>query len=143
MGWLDTVMQWLHLAAAATAVGGFIYARAVVVPSLADVPPESRIKLLERLVALARPLSFSVIGVLLATGLYNLLTHLAGHSRTYHIALGIKLLLALHVFTVAILLSVPHGVNPGRDARRPRLMLGAAISGIAILLLSAFLRRNY
>ena len=136
-------MQWLHLAAAATLIGGFIYARVVVVPSLGDAPPETRTRLVQRLVARVRPLSFSAIGVSILTGLYNLLTHLAGHSRTYHMALGIKTLLALHVFTVVFLLSVPPGINPARDARRPRLILGAAVSGIAILLLSAFMRRNY
>src|SRR5712692_8453559 len=85
----------------------------------------------------------TLIGVSLLTGLYNFLAHLPGHSHTYHAVLGIKILLALHVFTVAILLAVPPGVNPGRDARRPRLMLGAALSGMIILLLSAFLRRTF
>ena len=143
MDWLDTLMQWLHLAGAVTAIGGLIYARLVVAPCLAGLAPEARSKLAGELVARARPISFAVIGVLLVTGLFNLLTHLTGHSRAYHIALGIKLLLALHVFSVFFLLAVPPGVNPGRDARRPRLMLGAAISGLIILCLSAYMRRNY
>jgi putative copper export protein len=141
MEWLDTLMQWLHLSAAVIGIGGIAYARLVVVPSLAGLPPEPRTALLSQLVTRMRPISFGVVGVLLLTGLYNLLVHLQGHTTTYHIALGIKILLALHVFATAFLLAVPVGVNPARDARRPRLMAGMVISGVIILLISAFLRR--
>ncbi len=143
MEWLDTLMQWLHLAAAVTGVGALIYSRLVLFPSLAEVPAEVRGKLAQQLVARMRPISFAAIGVLLITGFYNYLTKMAERPSSYHMILGIKILLALHVFTVAILLAVPPGVNPARDARRPRLIAGAAISGIIILLLSAYLRRNY
>jgi uncharacterized membrane protein len=143
MALLDTLMQWLHILAAVTGIGAFIYGRLVVIPALAGLPAESRTKLVEELVARMRPLSFSVIGVLVATGTYNIVAHMAGRPAAYHIALGIKLLLALHVFSVAVLLSTPPGLNPARDARRPRLMMGAVISGTVILLISAFLRRAF
>jgi hypothetical protein len=51
--------------------------------------------------------------------------------------LGIKLLLVMHVFAVAILISRPH--NP----RRARMMAGAAISGLAIIAISAYLRHIF
>lgn len=140
---LDTLMQWLHITAAVTGVGAFIYVWRVLGPSLAEVPQETRGKLAAQLVARARPISFTVIAVLVITGLYNYLTRIATRPSSYHMILGIKILLALHVFTVAILLAVPPGVNPARDAKRPRLIAGAAVSGIIILLLSAYLRRNY
>ncbi len=143
MEWLEILSQWLHLMSAVTLIGGLLYVRLVLVPSLVDAPLESRSKLLERLVARWRPLAFTAMGALVLTGLFNFLTHLHGHSRAYHMAFGIKLLLVLHVFSVVMLLAVPPGVNPARDARRPRLMLGAVISGLIILLLSAFLRRTF
>jgi uncharacterized membrane protein len=141
--WLDTLMQWLHLTAAVTGVGGMIYARVVVGPSLAELDPDQRGKIVTRIVARARPLWFGIVVILLGTGLYNYLTRLEGRPSSYHMILGIKMLLALHVFTIGILLSIPPGANPSRDARRPRLLAGAAISGVIILLLSAYLRRNY
>src|SRR5215813_8984615 len=120
MEWLEILSQWLHLMSAVTLIGGLLYAR------VAGAPPES----MERW----RPFAFTAMGALVLTGLYNLLTHLHGHSRAYHMALGIKLLLALHVFSVVTLLATPPGVNPARDARRPRLMPGAVISGLIVLL---------
>jgi hypothetical protein len=143
MNWLDTLMQWLHLSAAVTGVGALIYGRLVVGPSLGSLPQETRSKLVGDLTARMRPISFTVIAVLLVTGFYNYLTRLSERPPSYHMILGIKILLALHVFSVAVLLAVPPGANPTRDARRPRLMAGAAISGILVLLLSAYLRRNY
>jgi hypothetical protein len=44
---------------------------------------------------------------------------------------------------MAFLLAVPPGANPARDARRPRWLAGMAVSGVVILLLSAFLRRGF
>jgi hypothetical protein len=51
--------------------------------------------------------------------------------------LGVKLLLAMHVFAVGILISRPH--NP----RRGRMMTGAAISGLAIIAIAAYLRHIF
>ncbi len=60
-----------------------------------------------------------------------------GHSVLYHTLLGIKLLLALHVFAAALLVTRP------RNPRRTRLMTGTVISGLIIVALSAYLRRIY
>jgi hypothetical protein len=49
---------------------------------------------------------------------------------------GVKMLLALHVFSVAILVTAP------KNPRRARQLLGAAISGLAIILISAYLNRT-
>ena len=141
--WLDTFMQWLHLSGAVVGVGALIYGSLIVVPSLAELTAETRGRLATQLVRRFRPVALTVVGVQLLTGLYNYMRHMPGKPPAYHMVLGVKILLALHVFSVAILLSVPPGTNPARDARRPRLMTGAAVSGIVILLLSAYLRLNF
>jgi hypothetical protein len=46
----------------------------------------------------------------------------AGRSSAYHILFGVKILLALHVFAVAILIAAP------KNPRRARQMFGAAVS---------------
>jgi hypothetical protein len=48
--------------------------------------------------------------------------------------LGVKLLLALHVFAVSILIVQP------KNPRRVRMMTGAVISGLIILALAAWLK---
>jgi len=121
---IDVLMQWLHLLGAATAVGGAIFGRWAAPPTAEKI----------------RPLAFGGVAALLLSGLWNLATHFAGKPPQYHIVLSVKLLLALHVFAMLILAGAP---GPARDARRPRMLASAAVSGIVILLLSAYLRRSF
>src|SRR5258708_12631566 len=119
MEWLDILMQWMHLTAAVTGVGGIFYTRLVLFPAACELPPEARTKLAERVVARMRPISFTVIAVLLITGFYNVFSHMAGHSPAYHPVLGLKILLGLHLFILPILLPKPPALNPAPAPRPP------------------------
>lgn len=114
MGVIDVGMQWLHLLGATTLVGGAICG------------------------AVRKPLAWGGVGAMVLSGLWNLIRHFSDKPVQYHMVLGVKLLLALHVFAMVILAGMP-----GREARRPRLLSTAAASGIVILLLSAYLRRGF
>ena len=140
---LGVLMRWLHLLGAAVAVGGAIYAARVVAPAMEGLSTDAKGKLAAGFAQRLRPLAFAVIAVMLVTGVYNIMMHVAGKPVGYHIVLTLKLLLALHVLTMLFLLSIPPGANPARDARRPRLMAGAAISGLVVLLLSAVLTQGF
>ena len=127
------IMRWLHITSVATLIGGMIFGRFVMTQAAMGLSPESRVSFQDRAAALFQPLVFAAMGGLVLSGLYNLFTNL-GHTPLYHALLGVKLLLALHVFAVAILVARPG--NP----RAPRMMAGAAISGMAIIAISAYLR---
>ena len=138
---MDIISRWLHLAAAAIAVGGLVYARFVLSPALETLGEEDRARVLEKLSARLRPLAVGVIIALVASGSYNLLRVLeAGVDSSYHLVFGIKFLLAAHVFAMLYLVAMPPSGDSVRDAKRPRLMLGAVISGLIILALGAYLR---
>ena len=127
---LFVLMRWLHISSVATLIGGMIFGRAVMSQAAEGLSPETRESFLDKAAMLYRPLVFAAMGGLLISGTYNILTNL-GHTPLYHALLGIKLLLVMHVFAVAILITRPH--NP----RRSRMMAGAAISGLAIIAISA------
>ena len=126
-------MRWVHIASAVTLIGGIFYARFVMLPAAASLSPESRTALDEHAAARFRPIMFAAMAGLIIAGTYKLLVA-PGHTPLYHSLFGVKILLALHVFSVAILTGAPH--NP----RRGRQLFGAAISGFVILLISAYLR---
>ena len=73
---------------------------------------------------------------LIVSGTYNLLTN-QGHSPKYHMVFGVKILLVLHVFAVALLITQP------KNPKRARMMTGTVISGLIILAISAYLRRIF
>jgi hypothetical protein len=70
--------------------------------------------------------------LLVLTGIYNYL-HTGSHTTRYHIVLGIKLLLVLHIFAATFLSAQP------KNPRRARQLAGAGLSGIIVILLSVFL----
>lgn len=138
---MDILSRWLHIAAGAVAVGGLVYARFVLSPALQTLGEEDRERVLDKLSARLRPLAVTVIIVLVASGSYNLLAVLEGGvGASYHMVFAVKFLLAAHVFAMLYLVAMPPSGDSVRDAKRPRLMLGAVISGLIILALGAYLR---
>lgn len=133
---LNVFMFWLHVSSVAALIGGILYARAVFVPAANALGPDSRRSLSENAAAAFRPIVYSAIPALIASGVYRILSN-PGHSTRYHALLGVKLLLAAHVFAVALLIVKKDA------ARRTRLMTGAAISGFAIIAIASYLRRIF
>ena len=130
---LIAIMRWVHISSVVTLIGGIFYSRFVMTPASGSLSPDAKGALDASAAAHFRPVTYAAMAGLVLSGLFNFLTR-PGHSYTYLVLFGIKILLALHVFAVAILIAAP--TNP----RRARQMFGAAVSGLAIVLLSAYLK---
>lgn len=130
---LLVIMRWIHIASMATLIGGLIYGRLVMAPAIATLAPDAGESLSDTAARFFRPLVFAAIAGLVVSGTFNLLTT-TGHRPIYHMLLGVKLLLALHVFAVSILIVQP------KNPRRVRMMTGTLISGLIILAIAAWLR---
>ena len=133
---LGIAMRWLHIASVATLVGGMLYGWLVLVPAAGALAADARQALADRTAALYRPLVFGAIAALLVSGGYNLMTN-PGHHPRYYLLLAVKLLLAAHVFAVGAVVVTR---NP---EHRGRLLAGSAVSGLIIILISAYLRRTF
>lgn len=128
---LAVLMRWTHITSMAFIVGGALYARFVIAPALAGEKPQVG----DRIATAVRPLMLMAVMALVASGLFNFLNK-KSIPAGYHMVFGIKMLLAMHVIAVAVMLG-----RPGVDAaKRNRWTFGIAMSGLAILLLSAYLR---
>ncbi len=134
-------MQWLHLLAAVVGVGGTILFRIVLLPSLSSLPSEQRAALIARLAPRFRLAIWLAIVVLVFSGVFNLLesTHLA--EPAYRHVLEVKIVLALALFSIALLATLPLPSLSRIQQRRPALLATNVILGIIIILLSAYLRR--
>ncbi len=133
---LFVIMRWLHFSSFVTLIGGMLYSRFVVVPAINTLSPDAAGALGAKTAARYRPLVLAAICGLIVSGTYNLLTN-PGHSVRYHMLLGVKLVLVLHIFTVAFL------VTQRENPRRARQMTGTVISGLIVLAISAYLRRIF
>jgi len=138
---IDVILRWSHIFAAAVVVGGFAYARFVLYPATNALGEDEQAKLREGIAANLRPWALTSIVLLVVSGSYNFYQVVSsGVDTAYHMAFGMKFLLALHVFAILFMLSTPPSGDPAKDAKRTRLALGAFISGLMILLLGAYLR---
>lgn len=133
---LNVFMRWLHIGSVAALVGGMIYGRAVMLASAGELSPESRKALEDRAAAHFRRIVVAAIVCVTLSGVYNIVSY-TGHSTRYHVLLGIKLLLVAHIFASAILVTQP------ANERRRRQMASAAISGLIVIAISAYLRTIY
>ena len=124
MDLIGLLSRWLHIVSALTLLGGVLFARQVLRGTAGA-----------ELVTRFAKTFLAAVGGLLLSGLYNLLSK-TSVPKGYHMVFGIKFLLALHVFAMAVLIGRP-GVEA---AKRHRQMTGIVISGALILALSAYLR---
>ena len=129
-------MRWLHLTGVAILVGGLLQEALALRATAGALASDAAETISEVTSARFRPRVFFAVAVILISGIYNILSS-PGHSTRYLILLAVKLLLVLHVFAVAIL-----AVRP-KAARRARMMAGGGISGLMIILISAYLRRIF
>jgi uncharacterized membrane protein len=129
---LTALMRWVHISSAVTLIGGIVYARFVMIPAEASLSPDARTALDDSAAAHFRPVVFAAMAGLVLSGLYNYLSK-PGHSVWYHALFGVKILLVLHVFSVAILAAAPKSSTGAA-------VVGAAVSGLTIVLISAYLK---
>lgn len=130
------LMRWLHISSVAFLVGGMLYGGAVMFSAAAGLADDSRADLARRAAKRFGTPAIIAVLALIVSGTFHIL-NFPGRSSSYHMLLGIKLLLALHVFAVAVLVGINRTRRPGRA------MLGAAITGLVIIGISAFLRRIF
>jgi uncharacterized membrane protein len=130
---LSPAMRWIHLASVITLLGGIVFWRFVMDPSTKKITPEDYRELEEGAAAHFRPLVYVVMVTLVISGMYNYLAK-PGHTRLYDILFGIKMLLVMHVVSVTIL------ATAANNTRRGRQLFGAAISGLIIVAISAYLK---
>jgi hypothetical protein len=133
---LGIALRWIHIASMATLLGGMVFWALVLAPAARGLAGGENSALLDRAAAAFRPLIFFAMGGLLLSGIINYGTT-PGHTPFYHMLIGIKFLFVGHVFAVAFLMAKPS--NP----RRTRLAIGAVISGLIIVAISAWLRRIF
>lgn len=103
---LPLVMRWLHILAAITAVGGMIFARLALHPTVAaELSGDAGKSFLAAVRGRWMKVVHVAIFALLVSGIYTVSQTISGRPPAYHAIFGIKFLLAMVVFFLAIALT--------------------------------------
>jgi putative copper export protein len=123
---LNVTMRWLHISSMTVIVGGLLFLWIGFGDNDANAS--------DRAASGYRPLFLTAALLVLISGIYNFLRK-TGLTPAYHAVIGIKFLLVLHV------LAAGYFATKTANPKRRRQAAGAAITGFAILALSAVLRK--
>ena len=139
---LSTIVQWVHVASAVVAVGGYAFLLIALLPSLRILDIERRELLLRAVFGRFRWVIWALILALLASGLYNTRAAWEAPWGTYWKLLTIKIVLAFVFFVISLCLTLPLDLcNRFRARRELWFSIALAIAG-AVLLISTYLRRG-
>jgi uncharacterized membrane protein len=128
-------MRWIHIVSVVTLIGSYIYARFVLAPAIASAAPAQQNALAAAVQAAFRPILFTVVATILISGIYNYATK-TSFPPGYHMWMGIKLLLVLHILSSAIVDSA-RAPNPEKSSRTA---LWIVITGLAAIAIANYLR---
>lgn len=136
-------MQWVHLMAAVVGLGGMGFLLLVLLPSLGVLSPDVRETLFRAVSVKFRWVSWSAIGLLLISGLYNVRQYYweVAWGKSWSL-LSIKIGLAFALFAIVLGLTLPFGIFNRMRARRQGWLIAAFTMGVVIVLISAYLRRG-
>lgn len=133
------IFRFIHIASVIAFLGGLVYARQVLVPVLNTVPESVRAEAATAAQTRFRAALFVLLVLIVASGLYNLISG-PKHTQGYHIWFGIKMLLVAHILAASVLWATsPYGdvAIAGNSKRR---LLSIIISGFIVVAISAYLR---
>jgi hypothetical protein len=104
---IGLISRWMHILAAITAVGGTIFMRMALLPSVGSLADDARKQLHEAVRSRWAKFVMGSIALLLISGLYNIFVIESqkrippADSGLYHALFGIKFLLAFGIFFIA------------------------------------------
>jgi uncharacterized membrane protein len=145
--WLVIAARWLHILSATLAVGVPIYVRFVLMPAAAaTLDDEHHSRLREALTKRWRMFVHILIVVFLATGFYNYLVVARWKKISpdfqprYHMLMGIKILIALVMFTISSALAGRSSLFAPMRQNAKFWLVVLVVLGLGIIGISGVLR---
>ena len=139
---MSTFMQWVHVSAAVIGVGGMAFMLLVLFPSAGLLDQEHRDRLLKAAMGRFAWVSWSMIILLLGSGLYNVKLVWLVPWGPYWEFLTIKIVLAMVVFGIILCLTIPLSIFDTFRERRNQWLYAAFGLSMIVILISAYLRRG-
>ena len=140
---MSVLMQWIHLVAAVVGIGGLGFIHMILIPASRDLEPEQRDLLFKRVSRKFQYVIWSVVLMLITSGLYSIHAHAWERPwGVYWKWLIVKIVLALCVFFISLGLNLPLAVFDWLRQKRQMWLSIAFTLAMIVILISAYLRRG-
>ncbi len=154
MNWLALILRWLHIVAAISLVGGTVFMRLALIPSVAALTDEQRGAMHQQVRSRWARIVHASIAFLLLSGIWNYVRFLneskawgddwrTAYYNSYQVLFGIKFLIALAIFFLASVLS---GRSDGTKKFRQNAKLWTGVNlalALVVVALSAGMRMTH
>lgn len=139
---MSTFLQWVHVTAVVMGVGGMAFLLFVLTPGLGNLQPQQRERLAKEVIARFRWLLWPAMALILLSGLYNVREYYweVAWGKSWEL-LTVKIVLACIDFVIALALTLPFKLLDWFRARRQFWLALAVGLAVAIMYISAYLRR--
>ena len=139
---MTTFMQWVHVMAAVVGLGGMGFLLLILIPSLSVLGAEQQTSLLKAVTRRFRWVSWTAITLLVLSGLYNIRRYYweVPWDKAWKL-LAFKIILSFGLFAIVLALTLPLSVFNRMRARRRTWLIVALSLGVAVVLISTYLRR--
>ena len=119
------IAKFLHVMSAAIAFGGVAFVLWALMPSLGRIDSEASGKLMENAAVRFSRMIWIAIALLIITGIWMIIVVLttAVPNPLYHSILGLKIILAIVIFVIAIALTLPGKAFQSMKQNRRRWMI--------------------
>ena len=135
-------MQWIHLSAAVAGIGGMAFLVVILFPALRHTEAAQREAVIRGVLMRFRWVTWTVIVLLVASGIFNMSLVWDAPWGIYWKMLTLKIALGFAVFLIALCLTIPlKSLNWFRTRREMWLAIALGL-GMAVILISAYLRRG-
>jgi hypothetical protein len=136
---LHLISRFIHIGSVILFLGGVVYARQILVPTLNYLPEDIRKKSAAATQSRYRGTFYTLLTLIVLSGLYNFFSG-PKHTPTYQMWIGIKFLLVAHILASGILYATsPYG-DVTVEGKSKRRLLSIIVSGIIVVFISAYLR---
>jgi len=135
--------RWIHIFSVIIAVGGTVFLRLVLHPvAKATIPPEVGSQFSPALIRRWTRVVHTCILFIILSGTYNTIRQFPLHKGqpAYHAIWGVKILLALGLFFIAIAITGRSAAFEGMRKKRPQWMAVNILLAAIIVLLSNLLK---
>ena len=134
-GALSVLVRFLHIASVAGLVGGVLYARLALTPSIEMLPEPERAQAARQAQASFRNVLFVMLILAVASGLYNLIGPPAPHHGRHW-----QIWAVLHFLAASIRWAKSRYGDVPAECKSKRRLTGLTISGLIAILIANYLR---